>query len=101
MQSFLGQINFVKTFVPDFSRIVLPLQSVIKKNSLFKWGNIEHEAFVLIKKAIINSPSLATPKFSNHFILYTFAFEKSYVAILTQVNDDKAEAPISLFSSNL
>lgn len=32
MQSFLGQINFVKIFVPDFSRIVLHLQSMIKKN---------------------------------------------------------------------
>ena len=27
MQSFLGQINFVKRFVPDFSRIVSPLQA--------------------------------------------------------------------------
>ena len=38
MQSFLGQINFVKRFVPDFSRIVSPLQEMIKKNSNFKWG---------------------------------------------------------------
>lgn len=36
MQSFLGQINFVKRFVPDFSQIVLPLQKMIKKNSVFK-----------------------------------------------------------------
>ena len=38
MQSFLGQINFVKIFGPDFSQIILPLQSMIKKNSIFKWG---------------------------------------------------------------
>ena len=25
MQSFLGQINFVRRFVPDFAQIVLPL----------------------------------------------------------------------------
>lgn len=30
MQSFLGQINFVKIFVLDFSQIVLPLQAMIK-----------------------------------------------------------------------
>lgn len=101
MQSFLGQINFVKIFVPVFSRIVLPLQSMIKKNSLFKWGYIEHEAFNLIKQAIINAPSLATPNFSKHFILYIFASEKSYAALLTQVNEEKVEAPIFLFSSNL
>ena len=38
MQSFLGQINFVKRFIPDFSQIVLPMQNMIRKNSVFKWG---------------------------------------------------------------
>jgi len=74
---------------------------MIKKNTLFKWGHSEHEAFSLMKQAIINAPSLATPNFSNPFTLYTFASKKSYVAILTQANQDKAEAPISFFSSNL
>lgn len=101
MQSFLGQINFVKIFVPDFSRIVLPLQVMIKKNSFFKWGHSEREAFDLIKQEIINAPSLTTPNFSDHFILYTFASETSYAPILTQINDEKIEAPISFFSSNL
>ena len=101
MQSFLGQINFVKRFVPDFSRIVSPLQAMIKKNSIFKWGQDEYEAFNLIKQAIVNTPSLAAPNFSNPFILYTFSSDRSYVAILTQANQDKAEAPISFFSSNL
>jgi len=101
MQSFLGKINFVKRFVLDFSRIISPLQNMIKKNSNFKWGQDEHEAFNLIKQAIINAPSLATPNFSESFILYTFASEKSYVDILTQENQEKAEAPIAFFSSNL
>lgn len=101
MQSFLGQINFVKRFVPDFSRIVSPLQAMIKKNSFFKWGQAEHDAFNLIKQEIINAPSLVTPKFSDPFVLYTFASKKSYTAILTQADQDKAEAPIAFFSSNL
>eukprot|EP00253_Pinus_taeda_P009950 PITA_09950 len=74
---------------------------MIKKNSNFKWGQDEHEAFNLIKQAIINAPSLATPNFSEYFILYTFSSKKSYAAILTQANQEKAEAPIAFFSSNL
>lgn len=101
MQSFLGQINFVKIFVPDFSRIVSPLQAMIKKKSLFKWDQVEHEAFNLINQEIINAPSLTTPNFYDPFILYTFYSENSYAAILTQANQDKAEAPIAFFSSNL
>jgi len=101
MQSFLGQINFVKRFVPDFSRIVSPLQAMIKNNSIFKWGQDECEAFNLIKQVIVNAPSLATPNFSDPFILYTFASDRSYVLILTQANQDKAESPVAFFSSNI
>ena len=101
MQYFLGQINFVKRFVPDFSRTVSPLQAMIKKNSNFKWGQGEYEAFNIIRQAIVKAPSLATPNFSDTFILYTFSSDRSYVAILTQANQEKAEALISFFSSNL
>ena len=101
MQSFLGQMNFVKRFVPDFSRIISPLQQMIKKNSIFKWGQDEQEDFSLIKQAIINTPSSATPNFSEPFTLYTFASEKSYAAILNQADQEKKEAPIAFFSSNL
>eukprot|EP00253_Pinus_taeda_P028415 PITA_28415 len=101
MQSFLGQINFVKRFVPDFSQIILPLQTMIKKNSVFKWGLPEKEAFELIKQSIINAPALNTPIFSNHFTLYTIASDSSYAAVLTHINDHNLEAPISFYSSNL
>lgn len=101
MQSFLGQINFVKRFVPDFSQIVLPLQTMIEKNSVFKWGSEEKQAFDVIKQSIINAPALNTPNFSNHFTLYSIASNTSYVAVLTQLNDNNLEAPISFFSSNL
>eukprot|EP00253_Pinus_taeda_P032977 PITA_32977 len=101
MQSFLGQINFVKRFVPDFSQIILPLQTMIKKNSVFRWGSAEKEAFDSIKQSIINAPALNTPNFSNNFILYTIASTSSYAAVLTQINDHNLEAPISFYSSNL
>ena len=82
MQSFLGQINFVKRFVPD-SQIVLPLQIMIKKNYVFKWRHNEIEAFDLIKQSIINAPFLTTPNFLNPFTLYAFSSDTSYVSVLT------------------
>jgi hypothetical protein len=38
MQSFLGQINFVRRFVPSFSEMVSPLQKLIKKDVQYHWG---------------------------------------------------------------
>eukprot|EP00253_Pinus_taeda_P015172 PITA_15172 len=74
---------------------------MIKKNSVFKWGVPEKEAFELIKKSIINAPALNTPNFSNHFTLYTIASDSSYAAVHTQINNHNLEAPISFYSSNL
>jgi hypothetical protein len=75
MQSFLGQINFVKHFIPDFTQIVLPLQNMIRKDTIFKWNTIEKEAFNSIKQAIIQAPSLLSPNYNKEFVLYTFYSE--------------------------
>jgi hypothetical protein len=42
MQSFLGQINFVRRFVPSFSEMVRPLQNLIKKDVQYHWGPLEN-----------------------------------------------------------
>ena len=74
---------------------------MIKKNSIFKWGKEERNSFELIKKAIIEAPSLTTLDFIKPFVLYTFSSDTSYATVLTQLNDQNIEAPIAFFSSNL
>ena len=49
MQSFMGTINFVRRFVPDFAQIVKPLQQTVKKSGKFKWIDLEKSAFNKIK----------------------------------------------------
>ena len=39
IQSFLGKINFVRKFVPNFAQIVKPLQFLVKKDVSFKWSD--------------------------------------------------------------
>jgi hypothetical protein len=99
MQSFLGQINFVRRFVPSFSEMVRPLQNLIKKDAQYHWGPTENQDFNDIKKAIIDAPSLMSPDFSQDFTLYTFASDRSYVAVLTQKNVENNEVPIAFMSS--
>jgi hypothetical protein len=99
MQSFLGQINFVRRFVPSFSEMVRPLQNLIKKDVQYHWGPLESQAFDSIKKAIVDAPSLMSPDFSRDFTLYTFASDRSYVVVLTQKNVENNEVPIAFMSS--
>jgi hypothetical protein len=99
MQSFLGQINFVRRFVPNFSEMVKPLQNLIKKDAQYHWGPLENQDFNAIKKAIIDTPSLMSLDFSQDFTLYTFSSDCSYVVVLTQKNTENNEVPIAFMRS--
>jgi hypothetical protein len=100
VQSFLGKINFVRRFVPSFSEMVRPLQNLIKKDVLYRWGPQESQDFDSIRKEIIEDPSLMSPDFSQDFTLYTFGFDRSYADVLTQKNDESNEIPIAFMSSS-
>ena len=83
MQSFMGTINFVRRFVPDFAPIVKPLQQMVKQSVQFKWNDSEKNAFNKIKTSIAHAPSLKSTNFEKDFILYTFASDDSLAAVLT------------------
>jgi putative transposase len=100
MQSFLGQINFVRRFIPNFSEMVRPLQNLIKNDIQYRWGSQESQAFESIKKTIIEAPSLMSPDFSQDFTLYTFTSNRSYVVVLTKKNNESNEVPIAFMSSS-
>ena len=84
MQSFLGKINFVRTFIPNFAQVV-------KKE--------QRNSFVEIKKAIAEAPAFMSPYFNKDFILYTFSTNFSNAIVLTQKHHDDVEIPISFMSS--
>jgi hypothetical protein len=101
IQYFFDRINFVRRFIPDLTEIVKPLQNMIKKDIQFKWKPLEKEAFESIKISIADAPSLWSPNFSKDFILYTFAYEHSLVAVLTQKNEQGDTYPVSFMSTVL
>lgn len=98
MQSFLGKINFVRIFIPFFAEIVIPMQDMVKKDHVFKWGQLQKDASEKIKEIIFSSPTLINPYFDKEFLLSTFVFVVLYVAGLTQKNYENTEIPISFMS---
>ena len=99
MQSFLGKINFVHLFVPNFSQVVKPLQFLVKKDVPFKWYDEQKNAFTEIRKAIAEATSLMSPDFGKYFILYNFSTDFSYATVLTHKNHEDTEIPISFMNS--
>jgi hypothetical protein len=67
----MGIINYVHSFVPDFSLMVKPIHNIIKKDRSFSWTDDVKNSFVRIKKAINSTPVLAKLDFEKYFIIYT------------------------------
>jgi len=58
IQSFLGKINFVRRFIPNFAELVKHITSMLKKESEIKWTDVARSSFEAIKQAIMESPTL-------------------------------------------
>lgn len=101
IQSFSGQINFVRRFVSNFSEIVKPIAKMLKKGAKIKWTNEAIEAFVNIKKAIKEAPALKSLDFSKPFQIFSFVSFHNIVAVMLQKNDEGHEQPEAFFSKTL
>jgi hypothetical protein len=53
IQSFMGKINFVRRFVPDFTRMVKPIHNMLKQDRSFSWNDDIEKVFIEIKREII------------------------------------------------
>jgi hypothetical protein len=87
VQAFMGVINLVCRFVPDFSIMVKPIHNLLKKDRSFSWTDDVENAFVGINKAINSAPVLAKLDFEKEFMVYTNAIEEAVSSILMQDDD--------------
>jgi hypothetical protein len=101
IQSFLGKINFLRRFVPNFAEIVKLITDMLKKNSEVKWTTEARASFDHIKKVISEAPVLASPNYLKEFFIFSFASEHTLAAVLLQKNEEGYEQPIAFFSKSL
>ena len=51
-QSFLGTVNYMRTFIPNLSHHTEPLRAMLKKNNVFHWEEQQTWSFQQIKTLI-------------------------------------------------
>lgn len=61
VRSFMGLVNFIGKFIPNFSTVVAPISSLVSKEAVFVWGSEQEEAFKVIKAEI------SSPRMLHHF----------------------------------
>jgi hypothetical protein len=101
LQSFLGQINFVRRFIPNLAKTLKPIERLLKKDVKFEWTEEGRRAFKIIKNAVGKSPVLISPNYAKDFQIFSFAYEDTIARVLLQKNDDCQEQPIVFTSKAL
>lgn len=84
----VGMASWYRRFVPNFSTVVSPLTSLLRKNSKFVWDRDCQQALDAIKEHLVSAPILACPDFSLPFIIQTDASAYGLGAVLTQESPD-------------
>jgi ribonuclease HI len=101
IQSFLGTINFLRRFIPNFAEIVKLITGMLKKDSRVNWTTEAKASFEHIKKVISEAPVLTSPDYLKDFLIFSFASEHTIAAVLLQKDDEGFERPIAFFSKSL
>jgi hypothetical protein len=70
VRSFLGLAGYYRRFIPDFSKLVNPITSLLKNDIKFNWSSKCNEAFEQLKVLLTTAPVLAQPDIEKPFDVY-------------------------------
>jgi hypothetical protein len=82
IQSFLGKINSLIRFIPNFVELVKHITGMLKKGSEIKWRTKDKYYFQSIKPVILDDLVLIRLDFEKEFLIFSFEFQDTLVASL-------------------
>lgn len=84
IRSFLGLAGYYRRFIPNFSKIALPLTTLTCKGKPFDWGFKQEDAFQNLKQRLCDAPILTLPEGSEDFVVYCDASNLGLGCVLMQ-----------------
>ncbi|KAK7915940.1 hypothetical protein WMY93_011701 [Mugilogobius chulae] len=102
VRGFIGLVGWYRKFVPHFSERSAVLTNLTKKNvpNKVRWTEECEQAFNDLKEAVCTEPVLASPDFSQPFILQTDASQTGLGAVLLQEREGERR-PVVFLSRRL
>ncbi len=61
VRAFLGLASYYRRYIPNFAAVAAPLTGLTKKDAKLIWGDDCEQAFLALKKALVQPPVLAYP----------------------------------------
>jgi hypothetical protein len=82
IQSFIGKINFLRHFVPNFAEILKPITNMFNKDAVIKWSLEKKSSFQIIKKDLVEATILASPDYTKEFFIFSFSSVETIDVVL-------------------
>ena len=82
IQSFFGQINFLRRFITNFAEISRPISKMLKMGLEIKWDRDPSVAFHRVKQAIKDAPILRVPNYGKPMHIFSFSSFHTIVVVL-------------------
>ncbi|XP_037931255.1 uncharacterized protein LOC119666053 [Teleopsis dalmanni] len=98
VMSFLGLTGFFRKFIKGYALVAKPLTDLTKKHESFVWGEIQNNAFVLLKESLCCDPVLKLFNPTLPTQLHTDASKEGYGAVLLQKHGNKNYHPVFYLS---
>ncbi|UYV64979.1 hypothetical protein LAZ67_3002638, partial [Cordylochernes scorpioides] len=92
VRSFLGLSSYYRRFIANYAHIAQPLNSLLKKDSVFSWNIEERHAFEALKSALISEPVLGHFDHSSPTEIHTDASNYGIGTVLAQIQTGKERA---------
>jgi hypothetical protein len=86
IQSFLGKINFLRRFIPNFAEIIKLITYMLKKDNEVKWTAESKASFERVNKAIGDALVLVSHEYKKEFLIFSFAYEHTVAIVFLQKN---------------
>ncbi|KAF8760384.1 hypothetical protein RHS01_01345, partial [Rhizoctonia solani] len=100
VQAFLGFVNYLCRFIPNFSTVARPLHNLTKKETPWSWSTLEEQAFQELKALVTKAPVLIHSNPNLPYYLETDASGVAMGAILSQQGEDNCLHPVAYMSKS-
>ncbi|KAF8736353.1 hypothetical protein RHS02_06331, partial [Rhizoctonia solani] len=100
VQAFLGFVNYLHHFIPNFSSVACLLHNLTKKETPWSWGNLEEEAFQELKSLVTQALVLLHSNPDLPYYLETNASGVAMGTILSQCGEDNCLHPVAYMSKS-
>lgn len=101
LRAFLGLCNYYRKFADSYSKTVLPLQALLKKNVKWNWTPVVQQAFDTTKDLFLKTVILHHPDSSKPYFIQTDSSNFAIGGVLYQENDQGDQLPIAFVSRSL